>query len=318
MPKPFFSIVIPFYNRASTLGRAIASVQAQTYTHWELVLVDDASTDASVSIAAHASAQDSRIRVLTNAQNQERSLSRNRGIMAAQGRYICFLDSDDYHLPEHLSMLHKGLEKLGFPNAFLFTKAWNEDAQGNREERFCPDFETTEAYRYFILYTVNPQRWCVHSSVLHAVKFDPHIPICEDMDTTLRMVAKGIPMYELKERTTVYVAHPESFTWGDPQKWQRELNALTSIFDRRELRPFLPLSACNLRRSACHYHLAIESWKKKSAARFYRHAGLSFILCPKGYNRRTNKNLMILAVYNLPIIGSLVQKAVSKTKVVLG
>ena len=76
--------------------------------------------------------------------------------MAAQGRYICFLDSDDYHLPEHLSVLYKGLEKLGFPTAFLFTKAWNEDAQGNREERFCPDFETTDAYRYFILYTVNP------------------------------------------------------------------------------------------------------------------------------------------------------------------
>jgi glycosyltransferase involved in cell wall biosynthesis len=122
MPKPFFSIVIPFYNRASTLGRAIASVQAQTYSHWELVLVDDASTDASVSIASHASAQDSRIRVLTNAQNQERSLSRNRGIMAAQGRYICFLDSDDYHLPEHLSMLYKGLEKLGFPTAFYLRR----------------------------------------------------------------------------------------------------------------------------------------------------------------------------------------------------
>lgn len=314
MLEPFFSIVIPFYNRAATLSRAIRSVQAQTFSNWELILVDDASTDGSLSIAALAAQADQRIRVFANTVNQERCRSRNRGIKEAKGKYVCFLDSDDYHLPEHLSFLFNRLHNLGYPEAFLFTKAWNEDAQGNTEERFCPDFNGIDPYRYFILYTVNPQRWCVHARIFKEVQFDPEIPICEDMDTALRILNRGTPIYEMKERTTVYVAYPDSFTWGDPKKWQRELDALHSIFARKEFQSKLPMDACRLRKSACYYHLAIESWKQKKPVDFYKRAFLSFILCPKGYNGKTNKQLLVMALYVFPGIGPVLQKTVKLAK----
>jgi hypothetical protein len=318
MPNPFFSIIIPFFNRSATLNRAIVSVQAQKFEDWELILVDDASSDASVEIAEKAASADSRITVLTNAQNQERCRSRNLGINQAKGQYICFLDSDDYHLPHHLSLLYAFLEQRGFPTAFLFTKAWNEDAYGNREERDCPDFVESDSFRYFILHTVNPQRWCVHVSLIKEVQFDPEVPICEDMDWTLRIAARGAPILELKERTTVYVAYPGSFTHGDPQKWEKELAALKAIFLRPELRALLPSSACRLRKSACHYHLSIKSWEQQSPASFFHHAIRSFILCPKGYNGRTNKSLLVMAMYVLPLLGPILKRSIGGVKAVLG
>lgn len=314
MPKPFFSIIIPFFNRSATLSRAIVSVQAQTFENWELILVDDASSDSSVDIAKAAASADPRIKVLTNAQNQERCRSRNLGINLATGQYICFLDSDDYHLPQHLSLFYAYLENKGFPKAFLFSKAWNEDALGNKEERDCPDFEGTNPFRYFVLHTVNPQRWCVHASLLEQVQFDPDIPICEDMDLTLRLSALGKPMLELNERTTVYVAYPDSFTYGDPQKWERELSALNAIFVRPELHSFLPQAACRLRKSACHYHLAIKCWEQSVPIRFYHHALLSFILFPKGYNGKTNRSLLVMGLYVLPFLGPLFKRAVARIK----
>jgi glycosyltransferase involved in cell wall biosynthesis len=314
MPKPFFSIIIPFFNRSATLSRAIVSVQAQTFANWELILVDDASSDSSLDIAKAAALDDPRIKVATNAQNQERCRSRNLGIKLAQGQYICFLDSDDYHLPQHLSLFYSYLENTGFPKAFLFSKAWNEDAQGNIEERECPDFDGANPFRYFVLHTVNPQRWCVHASLFQEVEFDPDIPICEDMDLTLRLSALGRPMLELKERTTVYVAYPDSFTYGDPKKWERELSALNAIFLRPVLRSFLPQAACRLRKSACHYHLAIKCWEQNIPIRFYHHAILSFILFPKGYNGKTNKSLLVMGLYALPFFGSFFKRVVACIK----
>ena len=92
----------------------------------------------------------------------------------------------------------------------------------------------------------------MHARIFQEVQFDTEIPICEDMDTALRILNRGTPRYEMKERTTVYVAYPDSFTWGDPQKWQRELDALHSIFARREFQSKLPLDACRLRKAMAH------------------------------------------------------------------
>jgi glycosyltransferase involved in cell wall biosynthesis len=102
---PFFSIVIPVYNRADVLGDAIASVLAQTCADFEIVVVDDGSKDDP----ARAVPSDPRIRFLRQ-QNRGGGAARNAGIDAARGRFVAFLDSDDVYLPGHLATMRKLLE----------------------------------------------------------------------------------------------------------------------------------------------------------------------------------------------------------------
>ena len=103
--QPLVSVVIPFRNAKRFLGEAVASVQAQSYRHWELLLVDDASDDGSRSLAESYAAQDpTRVRRLEHPGGTNRgvSASRNLGIRHARGEYLAFLDSDDVWLPRKL------------------------------------------------------------------------------------------------------------------------------------------------------------------------------------------------------------------------
>src|SRR3989442_388097 len=99
------SVVIPFLNAEKFIQETIESVFAQTYPDWELLLVDDGSTDGSKTIAQHYAARfPDKVRYLThnNHQNKGRSASRNLGFEHARGELIAFLDSDDVWLPRKL------------------------------------------------------------------------------------------------------------------------------------------------------------------------------------------------------------------------
>lgn len=93
---PFFSIVMPVYDVELYMKKAIESVQGQTYKDWELILVDDGSTDNSGKIAEKFKEADERIVVLHHTENKGSSLARNVGEKAARGHYIWFMDSDDF------------------------------------------------------------------------------------------------------------------------------------------------------------------------------------------------------------------------------
>jgi glycosyltransferase involved in cell wall biosynthesis len=93
MEKQFVSVILPTYNRAKTLGVAIQSVINQTYTNWELIIIDDCSVDNTEMIVR--SFQDSRIKYIKNDENKGANYSRNRGCSLAKGEYLAFLDSDN-------------------------------------------------------------------------------------------------------------------------------------------------------------------------------------------------------------------------------
>lgn len=105
------SVIIPTCNRAATLPRAIASVQAQTDQDWELLVVDDASRDKTPALLAALS--DPRIHVLTLPRQGGACAARNLGIAQARGEYIALLDSDDAWLPGKLAAQKKTLETTG-------------------------------------------------------------------------------------------------------------------------------------------------------------------------------------------------------------
>ena len=103
MSKVTVSIVMPMHNSSRYVGESVESVLAQTYKDWELLVVDDASTDDSVALVEHYAAIDPRVRLLRNDHPSGNPASpRNVGVREARGRFIAFLDSDDIWLPHKL------------------------------------------------------------------------------------------------------------------------------------------------------------------------------------------------------------------------
>lgn len=100
--QPLVSVIMPCYNMASYVSDSIKSVIAQTYPHWELLIVDDASSDETVNIIKSYAQADSRIKFAIKKQNSGISDTRNQCIQMAQGQFLAFLDADDIWHPEKL------------------------------------------------------------------------------------------------------------------------------------------------------------------------------------------------------------------------
>ena len=98
------SVIIPAHNREAYLPTAIDSVLAQTFSDWELLVVDDGSEDSTPKIAQEYARQDSRIHYLRHSPRRGAQAARNAGIRASGGRWIAFLDSDDQWLPDSLEV----------------------------------------------------------------------------------------------------------------------------------------------------------------------------------------------------------------------
>jgi glycosyltransferase involved in cell wall biosynthesis len=112
---PYFSVIIPAYNREKLICRTIESVLGQKFEDWELIVVDDGSTDDTGK--AVKSFADERIRYIYQ-KNAERGAARNNGVKNAFGKYVFFLDSDDLLYPDHLQIAFNNLSKLGEPEFF--------------------------------------------------------------------------------------------------------------------------------------------------------------------------------------------------------
>ena len=102
--NPSISVIIPVYNAEKYVSRCIASVQAQTYSHWQMILVDDGSKDKSLEICQKYAGADNRIHVI-HQENAGPGIARNVGLEYAKGKYVVFIDSDDYIEKDYFQLL---------------------------------------------------------------------------------------------------------------------------------------------------------------------------------------------------------------------
>lgn len=304
----FFSVVIPTYNRKAKIERAIRSLLVQEFSDFEVIIIDDGSDDGTREIVQ--SIQDSRVKYFVNDHNIERCASRNRGIREAKGKYICFLDSDDYHLPNHLLTIHNAIIETREEVDMYFTNSVNESIDGVRLSRNCPKFTDYDPLEYFLRFTVNPQRWAVKRDVFNKEQFDPAINVAEDMDFTLRICCAGFKVCQIDKITTVYCASEDSFTHGDPNKPYKELKSFRAIFSKKKLASQLPTREKRRLLSMCYFHISIINESKDEVIQMYLNSLRSFFLFPKGYNGATNKILLVNFLYHLPLFGFLLKKVV--------
>lgn len=126
---PYFSIVVPTYNRANLIGFTLDSLLAQEFPAFEVLIIDDGSKDNTVEVVKRY-LSDSRVQYLPK-ENGERGVARNYGLARARGEYVLFLDSDDLLHPNHLSTLRIAITSQAVPPNFIATK-YDFDRSGQR------------------------------------------------------------------------------------------------------------------------------------------------------------------------------------------
>jgi glycosyltransferase involved in cell wall biosynthesis len=127
------TVVIPTYNRANLIARSIKSVLSQTYQDFELVVVDDSSTDNTKEVVT--SFNDERVRYIRHEQNRGEAAARNTGIKVARGEYIACQDSDDEWLPEKLAKQVQAFENCPPDIGVVYTGFWKIE---NNEKTYIP------------------------------------------------------------------------------------------------------------------------------------------------------------------------------------
>jgi glycosyltransferase EpsE len=118
---PFFSIILPVFNGEKFLSKAIESILRQTEKDWELIVVDDCSTDATPEILKNYGEKFPAIRTFRNETNRDIAYSLNRGIENARGKWIARLDADDFFSKEYLNILHSVIEATGERTDYFFS-----------------------------------------------------------------------------------------------------------------------------------------------------------------------------------------------------
>jgi glycosyltransferase involved in cell wall biosynthesis len=241
--NPFFSIVVPTYNRAASIGSCIRSVIAQEYIHWELIVVDDGSTDDTARIVK--SFDDLRIRYIYQ-ENKERSAARNKGIAMSSGRYICFLDSDDLYENNHLSSIYNVLAQADFPVAFTYTSFTSVGPDGVKVKKRHDEKKMNESFlTYFLRNMIMPSCVCIHRNILMEFRFDETLRMGEDSDLFFRILS-GYPCMHVRVFTVLYTENVKS---ADRSKRKRDyldyIKTWTKIFSIEEVKRQVPLEQRN-------------------------------------------------------------------------
>lgn len=190
----FFSIVIPLFNKENYILKTLDSVLKQEYKNFEVIVINDGSTDHSLEKVN--TIKDSRIRVISQ-KNQGVSAARNNGITKAKGQYIALLDADDYWYPHHLSSLKQLIEL--FPNAGVYCDAYEIIMQNKTTRKADFNINLRESPQiidnYFEASLVNPIIW-TSSAAFSKDKFqeigpfDVRLRTAQDLDFFARAALK--------------------------------------------------------------------------------------------------------------------------------
>lgn len=205
--KPFFSIITPTYNRVSFLEEMIASVAAQTFQNYEHIIVDDGSTDETEQLISGLKENHPQI-VYIKQENKGRSVARNVGIEAAKGEYVCFLDSDDAWLPQHLLNLEVATSRQKTPALFHTGLIWfYEDGRAEHFVKYADRNFFSSDVEYVIVNEFAPDCVCIHHTILKEIQFDAELYINEDIELWARIAAASYPVVEVATYTAKLRVH---------------------------------------------------------------------------------------------------------------
>ena len=234
--QPLISVIMPCYNMASYISDSIQSVQRQTYPHWELLIVDDASTDETVNIIASYAQSDTRIRFATK-KHSGIADTRNQCIQMAQGQFLAFLDADDIWHPEKLEkQLGFMIEKnVGFTYS---TYDWI-DEDGKTLNKFINTIGNLDYETYLRNTIIGCSTVMVNKAITGNVVV-PKFRTSEDTATWLDILKKGLLAYAIDEPLVSYRIRRKS---ASSNKLKASVD-LWKVYRRHEKLPFFKATYC--------------------------------------------------------------------------
>jgi len=246
--RPKVTVFIPVFNREQYIGDAIDSILAQTFTDFEILLIDDASTDHSVDIIR--SYADSRLRLLCNDVNLGIPKTRNKGVENARGHYIAMLDSDDRAYPHRLE---KQVAFLDSHPDYAQVGSWCRmmDAQGHPLKRIKrqPTFPDDIHAQFLFRCAMSNRSIMARTAILQEYGYRNDFPRCQDYELHVRL-AKRYKLGNLPECLVYGRVHSQQITvktndLGNKKKQDivmRQLQELGVSFTQDDLQPHLTLS----------------------------------------------------------------------------
>jgi glycosyltransferase involved in cell wall biosynthesis len=228
---PYFSILIPLYNKERYIADTIKSVLAQTFIDFEVIIIDDGSTDGSAEVAA--SFKDNRIKYFRS-ENGGVSSARNYAMQVAQGEYFAFLDADDIWKPYHLERIAEAINQ--FPHLKVFASLIvAENSKGTYMPVFSnlkseANFETDYFTASFARSILSGSTTVIHRSVPEIIgDFDISLKTFEDIDFWIR-IGLHYQIGVINEVTARHVFVPESlshkkFTMADATYFEKFADA---------------------------------------------------------------------------------------------
>ena len=251
------SIIISTFNRAAIISKAIESVLAQTYPHFELIIIDDGSTDNTGEIVA--AYHDSRI-IYKWVKNGERSRARNIGIQMSQGKYIAFLDSDDWFMPHKLAFQVAAMEAN--PEAGLALGGWiviNDEGQEVLRSHPWQWIESQPSLEQWLFSaTATLHSVLVRKTWLERVGgFDPELNMAEDIELWMRLSLAGCATIWTEDYVAAYVIHDSNSLRDWVNVKRGRMKFLNKIFQNPQFREGLSVSKDEV---YAHFHLAL-AWK---------------------------------------------------------
>ena len=187
---PLVSVVLPTYNRARTLARSIDSVLDQTFTDFELIVVDDRSTDPTERVLAHYAGRPA-VRIVSQ-RRPGCSVARNIGISIARGRYVAFQDSDDEWMPDKLAKAVAALEGTGADTGVFYSDMIRVQKDGSSADFRAPEVEPgvliDERTLDYQVYGIGIQSTLIKRECFDAVGgFDEALPRFIDLELFIRL-----------------------------------------------------------------------------------------------------------------------------------
>ena len=306
MQRPFFSIVLPTYNRAHIIDSTIQSVLTQTFIDWELIVVDDGSTDNTSDIIAKHNAC-GKIKYLWQT-NQERSAARNAGIENSTGVFICFLDSDDTWRSCHLDILFQAIKENQQNPALYFTgMCWN--FSDRKQDVIFESPKGKSQIEYTIEHQIGTPTVSIHHAILKELKFNTSLNINEDVELFTRIAAKN-QLIRIPVVTVDVFIHPDNTKGQTKDYIAPQIKAMKLIFREGELRNEF---SCSFKRKILKklYHQHINYYFQiGDFAKMNKGIMIFLFLFPFDPG---NKTKIVSLLYNLPG-GKLVKCVVQKLK----
>lgn len=203
------SIITPNYNCACFIAQTINSVLSQTYKNWEMLIVDDCSTDGSYEIALEYAAKDVRIKVFRNERNSGAAISRNKAIKESKGEYLAFLDSDDLWAPEKLERQLKFMQENNCD--FSFTEYEHIDENGKSLHKKAKVIKKI-GYKNYFLHCWTGCLTVVYKQDVNCKIYGPNVKNNNDYALFLEVLKSGAKAMGLKECLAFYRIHTGSIS----------------------------------------------------------------------------------------------------------